>query len=367
MNRFARPLERLEKVPSAEVALWLARGFVNAVKQMYPERSEEIPGPVDPFAPHHFVNDFSHPVEAISSIYPHASFELQRALHGGIQLLGTKCRPKLQHADDGLTPSQRLALMQAFFALSWRTGCLESLQVVANIACEDAADWDEAVFRRKIFPECALCLEELAFEYDACIHKTASHRAWLVGALHRIVQQEQYFQPKFAPRALGALISVDPDMLLDHLSLLGPLVAQMHRLDKSQEERAHLTARRIVDKALYRLRAIFPSLEISSPAARDHWLFMALFGENGPLRAVSTGRDDSMVVFIGARIDARLTFYHDDLLRILARWLPESGALPAPSPGHKAEQQMARMRAARTGYFRGPKKPFDFLEKRKPN
>ena len=264
-------LRALAARPPEQVAIWLARGFLDTVRG----------AGGDPFAPHSFVHLSAHLAEGIEDLYEVARPELQKALRTGIVMLGSYCRyncPESAMLDE----EQRLRLLSQFLRLSSNLVCIPAAPVIAQIACEDVKYWTEKHFKLEIFPSCCVCLQDLGLRFDESafapmerkLRKDVKAALYLIAARH---------EPRFAPRTLAALINVSPEHLLDHLELLGDLVTTMHQQDKAQEALAYLTAQRIVNKALGALHAGFEKLQIGAPTARDAWLLSALLSPDGPL------------------------------------------------------------------------------------
>lgn len=300
----AQSLNVIQSRTEAEIAQWVAQGFLNLV----------CGAEVDPFAPHSFVHLAGHPVEGIEALYQQAPLPVKAGIRKGIAMLGPLCRAKSADAE-GLALSQRFSLLQEFLRLCNAVRCFEAAKSIALIACNDEAYWGEELFRATIYPLCLNCLEEIALAfYETAFSIEPSASEQLYDGLRRVACAPA-FKAQYAPRMLASLISITPDHFVDHLHLLSVPMSALHRHDPMELDLAYKTAHRLVKLALPQLEKQFSRLDIGRPSSPDLWLLTALFAAEGPLRYYRE-TENTIVVCPFDQLEVQLLFTHPDLSRV---------------------------------------------------
>lgn len=328
MESHKQALQALVRKPHAKTVHWLAQGFL---KWSF-RSSGESP---DPFYPHSFV-DCNDPAQSIERIYRDRGtpIELRHAIQQGTAMIGTLCRVDCAESSM-LAVEQRHELLNEFLSLAEGIVCVPAVESMVEIAMQDGARWEERIFEQEIYPALLRSLTSIALNLgNSAFHAhSALAKKKLASALNKVTQSD-YFRRQYSPRMLASLIHVAPHKLLNHLTLLGEHVASLHLHDDEQERLSHLSAKRLVDKALGDLESAFPHLDIRFKNSRDRWLISALFRPEGPLRQYRTVTEGQLTVTLREQPDMRRVFKHSDIKYVrddLTR-----GQTPAVSTAHGA-------------------------------
>ena len=243
----------------------------------------------DNFYPHSFINLFEPPLAGIEQLYSDSALKAKRALRTAVLRLGAAVRPSCPDLAD-VDIECRLNLFDSFTRLVNHTLCFEAVELLSEIACEDAEYWRAANKEEEIFATCTRSVGTLAMRHNSSTFWNARFSSLIELSLVKIASSPM-FKPAFSPFVLAALSSIAPQNLFDHLNLLGKHVSELHSLNQEQRDLASLTARRIVERAPLQLIRRFSELDFRFDKSKDRWLVDALFSRNGPLVLTRVGKD----------------------------------------------------------------------------